>query len=91
MTLSEDTVHKEQVKSRESLASRAVLLCFYSIGIQLTLVCMGVYQERIMTQGYPRIDGTGPEKYSDAQYLVFANRLVALVLVICYLIVNWHR
>jgi hypothetical protein len=53
---------------------------------------MGFFQERIMTLGYIRFDDPlKSERFGDAQFLVFANRIVALILVGCYLFVNWRK
>ncbi|CAD5224891.1 unnamed protein product [Bursaphelenchus okinawaensis] len=75
----------------DKFVKECVALLLYSLGIQMTLIAMGFYQERIMTQSYSRYyDATVSDRFGDAQFLVFANRIVALVLVICYLAVNWE-
>ncbi|KAI6230182.1 Adenosine 3'-phospho 5'-phosphosulfate transporter 1 [Aphelenchoides fujianensis] len=84
-------------RSPDALAQRCVLLLIYALGIQardsrVTLISMGFFQERIMTLGYGRFDDAAKiEQFGDAQFLVFANRIVALVLVGCYLFVNWRK
>ncbi|CAD5205964.1 unnamed protein product [Bursaphelenchus okinawaensis] len=70
------------------------LLGFF-IGIQITLVSMGFFQERIMTQKYGRI-GDGAieiegDNFTDAQFLVLANRLVALAVASAYLWYDWKN
>ena len=71
----------EEVNSKQRRESNAFLedclfLSLYFMGIQICLVCMGFFQERIVTRGYPIRGGVGPEHFfKDAQFLVFANRL----------------
>lgn len=53
---------------------------------------MGFFQERIITQGYLRI--SNPlivEKFDDAQFLVFINRLFGMALSGAYLIYDWKK
>ncbi|CAK5024139.1 unnamed protein product [Meloidogyne enterolobii] len=50
---------------------------------------MGFYQERIITQPYKIQNMTKKEFFKDAQFLVFANRLVALVLAGIYILFRW--
>lgn len=53
---------------------------------------MGFFQEKIMTQGYPKIGKPDLlEKFDDAQFLVLANRIVALTLAGAYLFYDWRR
>lgn len=53
---------------------------------------MGFFQEKIVTQEYPKIGNSSLlKKFDDAQFLVFANRIVALSLSGTYLIYDWHR
>uniref|UniRef100_A0A915D1H1 Adenosine 3'-phospho 5'-phosphosulfate transporter 1 n=1 Tax=Ditylenchus dipsaci TaxID=166011 RepID=A0A915D1H1_9BILA len=64
----------------------------YFLGIQVTLVCMGFFQERIITRAYPQIANPLLEdKFEDAQFLVFANRLVAFLMAGSYLFYHWRR
>ncbi|CAD5231695.1 unnamed protein product [Bursaphelenchus xylophilus] len=89
----DDNGRKVDGNERREFARRCGVLLVDSIGIQLTLISMGFYQERIMTRSYSRyyeLESEG-DKFGDAQYLVFANRIVALVLVVCYLTINWEK
>ena len=45
----------------------------------------GLLQERIITREYGAVDGVGGEKFSDSQFLVFINRLSALIVAGTYL------
>jgi len=53
----------------------ALWCCFYGIGIIGMLVIYGLQQERIMSLPY----GTPPMMFTDSVFLVFANRVVAVV------------
>uniref|UniRef100_A0A914QN35 Uncharacterized protein n=1 Tax=Panagrolaimus davidi TaxID=227884 RepID=A0A914QN35_9BILA len=62
------------------------------MGIQLNHVAMGFFQERIITQGYPKSDDTFIiDKFGDAQFLVLINRIVALLLCGIYLFYDYRR
>uniref|UniRef100_A0A183BLK5 Adenosine 3'-phospho 5'-phosphosulfate transporter 1 n=1 Tax=Globodera pallida TaxID=36090 RepID=A0A183BLK5_GLOPA len=64
----------------------------YFTGIQVTLVCMGFFQERIVTRGYRlRTDQKRTHIFRDTQFLVFANRILALALSGAYLCITWKR
>uniref|UniRef100_A0A0N5AVI4 Adenosine 3'-phospho 5'-phosphosulfate transporter 1 n=1 Tax=Syphacia muris TaxID=451379 RepID=A0A0N5AVI4_9BILA len=68
--------------------------CFvaYFIGIQITLVPMGFFQERIMTQDYVKFsDPSVYGKFNEAQFLVMMNRLVALLFSVVVLFSRWSR
>ena len=69
------------------------ILLLSSLELQVTLISMGFYQERIMTQGYARRDAASGivERFHDSQFLVFANRVVALCLVGVYVAIKWRK
>lgn len=53
---------------------------------------MGFFQERIITQGYLLIENPlVVENFNDAQFLVFANRIVGCLLSGAYLFYDWKR
>lgn len=79
-------------RSSERFFRDCSLLFIYSMGIQVTLVCMGFMQERIMTGTYANVeDPTLLEKFGDAQFLVLLNRLWALAICGAYLLYDWRR
>ncbi|CAJ0586451.1 unnamed protein product, partial [Mesorhabditis spiculigera] len=83
---------EESSNARRHLWNDLLALAFFFMGIQSTLVMMGFFQERIITQGYP--SSTDPlimDKFGDAQFLVFCNRIIALVIVFVVLGYNWSR
>ncbi|KAK5976897.1 Udp-galactoseudp-glucose transporter 5 [Trichostrongylus colubriformis] len=74
-----------------SLLKDAIALLFFFAGIQCTLVMMGFLQERIITKGYHNIALGQLEQFGDAQFLVFCNRLVAIVVCAIVLSLTWRR
>ncbi|KAJ1346072.1 protoplasts-secreted [Parelaphostrongylus tenuis] len=77
--------------SKRNFFSDAVTLLFYFNGIQCTLVMMGFLQERIITQGYRTHDPDRIDRFGDAQFLVFCNRVVAIVVCAIVLTLTWRR
>jgi hypothetical protein len=68
------------------------------LGIENTLVCMGYFQERIVTRSYAQSSsqnvatGGGPllDRFEDTQFLVLANRFMALILSGLYMAWTWR-
>ncbi|KAF7638492.1 hypothetical protein Mgra_00002170 [Meloidogyne graminicola] len=93
-------LNKKQKKSTFSFKRRRkyffedlIYFLIYFLGIQFCLIVMGFYQEKIITQPYKIINDKNMVKdgefFKDAQFLVFANRLVALILSGIYILINW--
>ncbi|KAG8470925.1 hypothetical protein KFE25_009346 [Diacronema lutheri] len=59
----------------ESFRSKGLTLLFCIVGIQASFLCWGVLQERIMTRPY----GVEEERFKSSKFLVFVNRIVALI------------
>ncbi|OQV22237.1 Adenosine 3'-phospho 5'-phosphosulfate transporter 1 [Hypsibius exemplaris] len=59
-------------------------LCFF--GLQLSYLVWGVVQEKIITRAYD-----GGERFSDSQFLVFMNRIIAFIISGMYLLLTRHR
>jgi adenosine 3'-phospho 5'-phosphosulfate transporter B2 len=57
-----------------SALRRAVTLIVCALGIQAAYLCWGVMQETIMTSTY-----SSGERFSSSKFLVFANRIIALL------------
>ncbi|KAJ2954580.1 hypothetical protein O0L34_g2873 [Tuta absoluta] len=74
------------VKMDENPRREAVELAFCFTGLMGAFLVWGLLQEKIMTQSYVMPDGS-LVKFSDSQFLVFINRLlafsIALVKLIC--------
>ena len=70
------------VKETPKLGVTAAKLVFCAVGLQGSYLTWGVIQEQIMTQKYDELDEDGTlhkVKFEDSQFLVFANRILALV------------
>ncbi len=69
-------------KEKSKLTVTAAKLIFCAVGLQSSYLTWGVVQEQIMTQAYEELGEDGvlrKVKFEDSQFLVFANRLLALV------------
>lgn len=76
----------------QSLYQHARYLFFCCVGLQVSYLVWGVLQEKIMTKEY--LDGDKVEKFTDSQFLVFVNRILAFAFSGIYLLVtrqNVHR
>uniref|UniRef100_A0A1I7VSD8 Adenosine 3'-phospho 5'-phosphosulfate transporter 1 n=1 Tax=Loa loa TaxID=7209 RepID=A0A1I7VSD8_LOALO len=75
----------------DSCSSLGFLCSSKSCRLQITLILMGYIQERIMTQTYLSTVDHQLNKFENTQFLVFMNRVFAIILCTAYLIVNWKR
>ncbi|KAL6743412.1 hypothetical protein Aduo_016454 [Ancylostoma duodenale] len=90
--LLEATTGKQQSPSEtRNLMKDAIMLMFFFSGIQCTLVMMGFLQERIITRGYSVHNSSVVDQFGDAQFLVFCNRVVAMVVCAIVLMLTWRR
>ena len=74
-----------------SVGMTAFKLTFCAAGLQGAYLTWGVVQERIMTREYDELleDGTLQKvKFEDSQFLVFANRILALVVAAVYILIG---
>ncbi|KJH49640.1 putative adenosine 3'-phospho 5'-phosphosulfate transporter 1 [Dictyocaulus viviparus] len=76
---------------RRNLLSDAITLMFFFTGIQCTLVMMGFLQERIITRGYLATEIAQIDKFGDAQFLVFCNRIVGILVCAIVLALTWKK
>ncbi|CAH0677569.1 unnamed protein product [Spodoptera exigua] len=67
-----------KVRKDESPAREGAQLAFCFIGLMSSYLVWGLLQEKIMTQVYVMADGS-TTRFSDSQFLVFVNRLAALL------------
>lgn len=82
MSMSRSTPKDEPAASSNGLTDGLNLLfCF--IGIQVSYVSWGYFQERIMTVDY----GSG-DKFDNSEFLVFLNRVAAVILAF---FLNWSK
>lgn len=73
-------------KFKRSTFQKTVTIVFCFAGLQVSYLTWGVLQEKIMTQEYHNVSETG--KFSDSQFLVFVNRVLAFVFSGTYLLVS---
>nr|CAG4641663.1 EOG090X05CU [Eurycercus lamellatus] len=81
----------EQPSSAEkkSLYQNAQVLFYCCAGLQISYLTWGVLQEKIMTREY--IDNGRAEKFTDSQFLVFVNRILAFAFSGIYLMLTQQR
>lgn len=68
----------------KTILSEAFLILFCFLGLQFSYLTWGVLQEKIMTQVYEDTNGVKTH-FKDSQFLVFVNRILALILSGLYL------
>ncbi|XP_029705055.1 adenosine 3'-phospho 5'-phosphosulfate transporter 1 isoform X2 [Takifugu rubripes] len=61
-----------------SSVKQAIKLIFCAAGLQVSYLTWGVLQERVMTRSYAATPEEAGEKFTDSQFLVFMNRILAL-------------
>nr|CAG4636142.1 EOG090X05CU [Eubosmina coregoni]SVE69771.1 EOG090X05CU [Eubosmina coregoni] len=87
-----ETIQPVKTEPVLSLYHNAKHLIFCCAGLQVSYLLWGVLQEKIMTKEY--LDGDKVEKFTDSQFLVFVNRILAFAFSGIYLLVsrpNVHR
>jgi solute carrier family 35 (adenosine 3'-phospho 5'-phosphosulfate transporter), member B2 len=80
--------------SNRAVAKEIILLTYCFVGLMGSYLTWGVLQEKIMTREYDSLDGKRKSFFKDSQFLVFANRFLALIIATIYLLVrqqNRHR
>ena len=76
------------ITKESSVTSTAAKLIFCAAGLQGSYLTWGVVQEQIMTQTYDELSEDGvlhKVKFEDSQFLVFANRFLALIVAGVYI------
>jgi len=93
-TVEEDMVKTEELKKAEQSSTQIglhVLGC--GLGLQVSYLTWGYLQEKIMTTAYQDSAGN-TQQFSDAQFLVFVNRILAFALALLIITLtrqNRHR
>jgi solute carrier family 35 (adenosine 3'-phospho 5'-phosphosulfate transporter), member B2 len=72
----------------KTIAGECILLMFCFLGLMTSYLTWGVLQEKIMTREYIGNDGKTKSFFKDSQFLVFANRILALVIAVAYLLLR---
>lgn len=75
----------QSLQQTHSTMQEAILLIFCFLGLQLTYLTWGLLQEKIMTQEYTDSGGSKGH-FTDSQFLVFVNRILAFLLSGLYII-----
>lgn len=70
---------------KRAVAKECVLLSYCFFGLMGSYLTWGVLQEKIMTREYIGLDGLTKSFFKDSQFLVFANRFLALFIALGYL------
>ncbi|XP_072801006.1 adenosine 3'-phospho 5'-phosphosulfate transporter 1 isoform X3 [Vicugna pacos] len=65
---------------------QALKLLFCAAGLQVSYLTWGVLQERVMTRSYGATATSPGERFSDSQFLVLMNRVLALIVAGLYCI-----
>nr|CAH0103090.1 unnamed protein product [Daphnia galeata] len=76
----------------KTLYQKAISLTYCCVGLQISYLLWGILQEKIMTREYT--DGDKIEQFTDSQFLVFVNRILAFMFSGIYLLLthqNVHR
>jgi solute carrier family 35 (adenosine 3'-phospho 5'-phosphosulfate transporter), member B2 len=78
-----------QAKSiNKTVAKECILLTYCFLGLMGSYLTWGVLQEKIMTREYVGTDGKTKAFFKDSQFLVFANRFLALIIAVAYLLIR---
>lgn len=74
-----DEANKPNPHEWSTSFQEAAILIFCFIGLQVSYLSWGILQEKLMTTEYTDAAGS-KNKFSDSQFLVFVNRILAFVL-----------
>nr|SVE73527.1 EOG090X05CU [Daphnia atkinsoni] len=73
----------------ETLYQKAISLFYCCAGLQASYLLWGILQEKIMTREYT--DGDKIERFTDSQFLVFVNRILAFLFSGIYLLLTYQN
>nr|CAG4649299.1 EOG090X05CU [Scapholeberis mucronata]SVE93589.1 EOG090X05CU [Scapholeberis mucronata] len=91
-TCDNDQTGKEDKSETKTVYSKTIRLLMCCGGLQVSYLWWGILQEKIMTTEYS--NGTKLEKFTDSQFLVFVNRILAFIFSGVYLLLcrqSTHR
>lgn len=81
-----DLTNPGEAKSTKGpFAERCLTFVWCFSGLMVSYLTWGVLQEKIMTREYVGLDGKTKAFFKDSQFLVFANRFLALIIASIYL------
>ncbi|XP_063990883.1 adenosine 3'-phospho 5'-phosphosulfate transporter 1 [Diachasmimorpha longicaudata] len=81
------TAQATGLRDSHTFSQDAILLIYCFFGLQFSYLTWGYLQEKIMTQEYVNTAGE-KQHFHDSQFLVFVNRILALVMSALYLVVK---
>lgn len=84
--LSDTTGNAHSSKFKHSTFQKTVSIISCFAGLQVSYLTWGILQEKIMTQEYTNNSEKG--KFSDSQFLVFVNRVLAFVFAGTYVLLS---
>jgi len=79
LTLDSEELIPQENKSSKSAFKEGIQLVWCGVGLQISYLTWGLLQEKIMTKDYTDSSGES-QKFKDAQFLVFVNRILAFAL-----------
>jgi len=83
----DSTVKSETAKKDRTVAQEALQLLFCGVGLQGSYLTWGILQEKIMTREY-RDSAGNAGRFTDAQFLVFVNRILAFAVALVVMLVS---
>lgn len=78
--LNPEVSFKQQLASDHSFWQQSLLLLFCSGGLLVSYLIWGILQERVMVYRYREADDEPGELFTNSQFIVFMNRILALVI-----------
>lgn len=78
--LNPEVTHKQQLPPERSFFQQSLLLLFCSGGLLVSYLIWGILQERVMVYRYRESSDDPGELFTNSQFIVFMNRILALVI-----------
>lgn len=78
--LNPEVAHKQPSAPERSFCQQSLLLLFCSGGLLVSYLIWGVLQERVMVYRYRESEDEPGELFTNSQFIVFMNRILALVI-----------
>ncbi|XP_054716774.1 adenosine 3'-phospho 5'-phosphosulfate transporter 1-like [Uloborus diversus] len=84
---SDQVSNTHSAKYTRSTLQKTITIIFCFVGLQVSYLTWGILQEKIMTRFYSN-DGGEVEKFTDSQFLVFVNRVLAFLFASTYVCIS---
>lgn len=85
-----ETIDKTNNSSSDSSVPELLKLLYCFFGLMTSYLTWGALQEKIMTKEYTHLNG-GTNRFTDSQFLVFSNRVLAVAIGFAYLFFKDNR